>query len=75
MTERARRDAATSAAKVFLGVASVAGTLGGWAVLAAKEPAPTAPLPAAKAKVATVRAAAPARRARVKPATFTRSSR
>jgi hypothetical protein len=86
---RAGADSATRAAKAFLGVASIAGTLGGWAVLATKEPPPARPEPAndtprpvtrAGTTTTAVSKSTPARSARAKrsrrvPITMTRSSR
>ncbi|MFO0567990.1 MAG: hypothetical protein U0263_20185 [Polyangiaceae bacterium] len=81
-------DSATRAAKWFLGAASVAGTLGGWAALAsestrlpseaptpATRTAPAQAAPVATADPAGVRAVGPTRRVRPRPITRTRSSR
>ena len=88
---RSGADPATRAAKAFLGVASVAGTLGGWAMLASKEPSPARPEPVPQRSETPVKPAqngatavaeepALARTTRVKrtrrvPITMTRSSR
>ena len=73
---RAGGDSATRAAKAFLGVASIAGTLGGWAALAAEEPAPAAPAPIAqRPQSVTPTAAAPSVTTKPEPARITRVER